>query len=80
MAIKKTRKINKNMSFSELMKVAPESAEVLFENGMHCLGCGMAVAETLEQGAYAHGLDPDKLVEEINKKINEKDKGKTKKK
>lgn len=72
MVEKKARMINKNMSFAEFMETAPESAEVLFENGMHCIGCAMAMSETLEQGAWAHGLDPDKLVNEINKKINSK--------
>jgi len=65
-------KINKKMSFSEIMEKSPEAGEVLFNSGMHCVGCGMAAFETLEQGAMAHGLDPDKLVDEINKKINKK--------
>ena len=70
--------INKNMTFAEVMRQSPESAEVFFENGMHCMGCAMGVAETVEQGALAHGVNPDKLVDDINKKI-EKSK-KTKKK
>jgi len=67
-------KINKNMNFVEIMKISPEAGEVLFNNGMHCIGCGMAMNETLEQGAWAHGLNPDKLVDEINKKIKGKKK------
>lgn len=59
-------KITKNMSFAEILKKNPESVEVLFNNGMHCIGCAMAMTETLEQGAIAHGLDADKIVEEIN--------------
>jgi hypothetical protein len=31
--------------------------------------CGMAQSETLEQGAMAHGLDPKKVVKELNKVI-----------
>lgn len=70
----KTKEINKNMSFEEAMRTAPESAEVLLKNGMHCFGCMMARAETIEQGAMAHGVDPDKIVKEINDKIAKKKK------
>ncbi len=66
--MKKTKeKINKKMSFSEIMQKAPESAGVLMEKGMHCCGCPMAMQESLEDGALAHGLDADKIVKELNK-------------
>ncbi len=69
-------KINKKMSFAEIMEKAPEAGEILFNRGMHCIGCAIAVSETLEEGALAHGLDADEIVEEINKKISEKKTGK----
>ncbi len=65
-------KITKEMTFSDIVQKAPKSIEILFNYGMHCIGCGMAGMETLEQGALAHGLDPDKLVEEINNKLIKK--------
>jgi len=70
--LKKKQKniINKKMSFGEIMNRYPEVAEILMKKGMHCLGCGMAMYETLEQGAIMHGINPDKLVEEINRKIS----------
>ncbi len=34
---------------------------------MHCFGCHLAVDETIEQGAVAHGVAVDKLVEDLNK-------------
>jgi hybrid cluster-associated redox disulfide protein len=61
-------KINKKMSFAEILKKNPDSAEILLNNGMHCIGCAMAMSETLEEGAIAHGLDADKIVDEINNK------------
>lgn len=72
--LKENRKINKKMSFSEIMEKFPKAAEVLFESGMHCIGCPMAMQETLEQGALAHGLKPDELTEKINKKIGKNEK------
>jgi hybrid cluster-associated redox disulfide protein len=59
-------RINKKMSFAEIMEKNPNAAEILFKNGMHCIGCAMAMSETLEEGAIAHGLNPDKIVKELN--------------
>lgn len=74
---KKMKKITKKTKFSELLKEKPEAAELLFEKGMSCVGCPMAMQETLEQGCGAHGLDADEIVNELNKKL---DKTKSKKK
>ena len=63
------KKITKGISFAELMEKYPEAIEFLFEKGMHCIGCPMSTGETLEQGALVHGLDPDELVKEMNKRI-----------
>ena len=65
-------KINKKMKFSEILEKHPDAAETLLDKGMHCIGCPMSQQETLEQGCLAHGLDPDKIVEEINKKLDKK--------
>jgi len=65
-------KITKKMSFSEIIKKHPEATEILMEKGMHCIGCPMAQMETLEQGAKAHGLNPDEIVKELNEKLNKK--------
>ena len=41
------KEVNKNMTIGELLNVAPETAPILMEVGMHCLGCPGAQAETL---------------------------------
>ena len=41
-------------------------AEVLMQSGMHCLHCMLAHNETLEEAAATHGIDVDKLVEQLN--------------
>ena len=75
---KSNSKVTKKMTFMEIIEKNPDSAGVLFERGMHCIGCGMAAYETLEQGAMAHGINPDEIVEELNKRSS-KGKKKTKK-
>lgn len=67
-------KITKKMSFAEIMEKEPEAIEILMEKGMSCVGCPMAMQESLEQGALAHGLDADKLVKELNEKLKKKSK------
>lgn len=69
---KKENKISKNMSFAEIMQKNPEAAEIFMEKGMHCIGCPMAMQESLEQGALAHGLDADEIVKELNEKLKKK--------
>ena len=68
-ANEKTAKITKKTSFHELISKYPETIEVLLSKGMHCIGCPMSTGENIEQGAIAHGIDPDALVKELNNKI-----------
>lgn len=60
------QKITKNMTFAELIQKDRNAAEKLADKGLFCGGCPMAQLETIEQGARAHGIDPDKLVKELN--------------
>ncbi len=61
--------IDKNISFRELLEKHPESEEILMKSGMHCIGCPMAMQETLEEGAMAHGIDAEELVGKINERL-----------
>ncbi len=63
--------VNKQMSIAEVVMKWPESAGAFMESGLHCYGCAAARFETIEQGALAHGIDPDKLIEKINSIIEE---------
>ena len=64
--------ITKEMSISETISRYPETIPVLMKTGMHCIGCPMAIQETLEEGLSAHGLDVDEVIEELNKIIKKK--------
>ncbi|MBP7188040.1 MAG: DUF1858 domain-containing protein [Ruminococcus sp.] len=44
----------------------PETAELLFSIGMHCLGCPSSGVETVSEAAEVHGLDADELVSQLN--------------
>jgi hybrid cluster-associated redox disulfide protein len=62
-------KIKKDLTFYELINEFPKAAEFLMEKGLMCGGCPMAQLETIEQGALAHGLDPKKLIKELNEMV-----------
>ena len=61
--------INKEMTIGEVVMRWPETAGTFMEWGLHCYGCAVARYENIEQGASAHGIDPDKLVEALNEAI-----------
>ena len=56
---------------SKILQENADAAEILFETGMGCVGCSMAMQETLEDGCKAHGMSDkeiSKLVEKLNRK------------
>ena len=61
--------ITREMTFAELMEKHSDAANTLFESGLHCIGCGMAMYETLEQGCMAHGMNK-KQIDDLIKKLN----------
>jgi hybrid cluster-associated redox disulfide protein len=63
-------KITKDMTFGEVLKKYPETVKTFFEYGMHCFGCHIAVSETIEQGALAHGVDVGQLMQDLNKTVS----------
>ena len=58
--------INKDTKIWELLREAPEKAEILLAAGMHCLGCPASQAESLEEACEVHGINVDELVEKLN--------------
>ena len=64
--------ITKDMTFAEVARKYPETHSIFFSMGMHCLGCPMAMQETIEQGAIAHGENVEKLLKKLNDAIKKK--------
>ena len=55
----------------EIVNLYPETAEILFSMGMHCLGCPASQAESLEDACVVHGIDPQPVIDKINARIAE---------
>ncbi len=69
---KKTKgTVSKDTKLNEILNINPEASEILFNAGMMCIGCPMAMEETLEQGCLAHGMNK-KQIDDIIKRLNKK--------
>lgn len=62
--------ITKDMGILEVVQKYPQTIEIFQNAGMGCLGCAAARFENIEQGASAHGIDVDKLIENLNQAVN----------
>ena len=62
--------ITKTMTIGELVQQYPSVVEILMDEGVHCVGCGAAYFETIEQGLMGHGKTPEQI-ELIVKQLNE---------
>jgi hybrid cluster-associated redox disulfide protein len=63
--------ITKEMTIAQAISENQNIIPVLLDMGMHCLGCPSAQAETLEEAAMVHGLDPVELMDRIATQIGE---------
>ncbi|MDO8528412.1 MAG: DUF1858 domain-containing protein [Nanoarchaeota archaeon] len=68
---KKKKEITSKTKFSEILKQDSEAAELLMQEGMSCLGCPMAMEETIEDGCMAHGFSKEQT-EKLIKRLNTK--------
>ena len=59
--------VEKDTMIGELLEIDTNIAPILFGIGMHCLGCPASQMETIEEAAMVHGINPQDLVDEINK-------------
>ncbi len=71
----KPLEITKDTLITEAMEKCPEALGIFFEHGLHCVGCGGAAFETIEQGCQVHGMS-EKEIESIVGEINGMRKGK----
>lgn len=63
-------KIRKEMNLAEVVFRFPETAEVLMDFGLHCVGCAANSFDTIEMGAKLHGMN-DKEIDELIQRVNE---------
>ena len=62
--------VNEKTLIGEIVSQYPETTEVLFKIGMHCLGCPASQGESLEDACSVHGIDTEKVIKSINEIIS----------
>lgn len=58
--------VTKDMLIGELLQLDSGVAPILMGAGMHCIGCPASQAESLEEAAFVHGINPDVLISAVN--------------
>lgn len=64
-------KIVKEMKISDVLTIAPETAEIFMGFGMSCFACPLGEEETIEEAALVHSIDLDELLKMLNEKVNQ---------
>lgn len=62
--------ITKNSIIGDVLDMYPDTAELFFSIGMHCLGCPASRGETIEQACMVHNADVDALISSLNAAIS----------
>lgn len=62
--------ITKNSIIGDVLDQYPDTAEIFFSIGMHCLGCPASRGESIEEACQVHGADADALVASLNNAIS----------
>lgn len=66
-------KVTKDTIILDVLNMDRGTAPFFIKIGMHCLGCPSASGETIEEACAVHGVDADKLIDEINKYLESKE-------
>ena len=64
--IDRVKTVTPDTLIGDMVLFHPETAELLFSIGLHCLGCPPSGVETVSDAADVHGLDTEKLVSQLN--------------
>lgn len=60
------KKITKDMTIGEALKLNEKLEEVFLGFGMHCVSCPVSQMETIEQASEVHGIDLEFLLKKLN--------------
>ena len=58
--------ITKDTIIGDILTIAPQTAPLFMNIGMHCLGCPASRGETIAEACEVHGVDCDELLEKLN--------------
>lgn len=59
-------KITEKMLLSEILEMDPDPTDIFLSHGLNCLGCPGARSENLKEAAEGHGINLEKLIDDLN--------------
>ena len=65
-------KVTLDTIIADVLKIDKTTAPIFLKNGMHCIGCPVSSAESIKEAAAGHGVNAQKLVDELNQHIESK--------
>ncbi|HHY63591.1 MAG TPA: DUF1858 domain-containing protein [Clostridiaceae bacterium] len=66
------KKVTKESIIIDVLMMDRGTAPIFIRHGMHCLGCPSSSGESIEDACAVHGIDADKLVDDLNQYLNSK--------
>ncbi len=58
-------KITRETTILDVLKMDPNTADIFFAFGMHCIGCPHSAGESIYQAANTHGVDANALIDAL---------------
>lgn len=65
-------KITKDNIIMDVLMMDRGTAPIFIKHGMHCLGCPSSSGESIEDACLVHGIDADRLINDLNEYLNTK--------
>jgi len=59
-------KITKDDIIMDVLMMDRGTAPIFIKHGMHCLGCPSSSGESIGEACAVHGIDANKLVDDLN--------------
>lgn len=60
------QKITGEMIIADVLRMDRGTVPIFLNNGLHCLGCPSATGESIQDACAIHGIDAQKLINELN--------------
>lgn len=65
-------KVTSDMIIADVLNMDSGTIPIFLKSGMHCLGCPSSSGESIADACALHGIDAEKLVEELNEFLENK--------
>ena len=59
-------KVNETMLLNDILDMDPDITDIFLHHGLNCLGCPGASSENLREAAEGHGVNLEKLIDDLN--------------